>query len=526
LRYTALYPLLFASTRVMYVAAHNPGQFSIGDLVIVLAFTLTLVALMYAVATLLFRGRAQGMLPALVTFVVLAWVFGAPPIEEWLTRSEIQVPPVILGIVSAGGSGVLILGLVRRPHALRIGETFLTLTYSLLVLYLGAGIVANWMRAQEQVNNSRLAAELTKPLQAARPGGTVHRDVYVIVLDEYDNAATLRDVLGYDNRKFEDSLRALGFHIPLSVRSNYASTYLSLPSFLNASHVTRVEGELPPGSNDPTLLNHIVARSRVARFVQEQGYRFVFFPSAWWNSTRTSPMADSVVQVLPAFSLGRELSRTEFRRVIRRNTITWRFYAQAEGDDAIVRSTLEEIGRLPSVPGPVFAFAHIMSPHPPHSFDRACGTRPTEWRRDPVSYLADLECLNKLLLATVSRLIRDSEVPPVIVLQGDHGSTFRRFTDIPKLAQVSAAAARERLGAFGAYYLPAGGAEAFGDSVTVVNVLGHILRHYFGADMPLEPDDLFLSLIRAPFEFRRINPRWLAGENSVPRAAAAERTLH
>ncbi len=526
MKYTALYPLLFAATRVLYVAAHNPGQFAIGDLAAVLVVTLTLVVVIYAVAALLFRGRAQGMLPALVTFVVLAWIFGAPPIEEWLTRIELRIPPGILGVAGVAASGILIVGLARRPQALRIGETFLTLTYSFLVLYLGANVLMNWRRAQEQVRGSRIAAELARPVPAARPQRTLDRDVYVIVLDEYDNAATLREVLGFDNGKFEDSLRSLGFHIPVSVSSNYASTYLSLPSFLNAAHMSRVREELPRGSNDPTLLNHLVGQSRVARFLQERGYRFVFFPSAWWNSTRTSPMADSVVQVLPAFSLGRELSRTEFRRVIRRNTIAWHLYAQAGGDDAIVRTTLEEIGRLPSVSGPVFAFAHIMSPHPPHSFDRACGTRSTEWRRDPVSYLADLECLNSLVLATVSRLIQDSEARPVIVLQGDHGSTFRRYTDTPTLAQISAAAARERLGAFGAYYLPDDGSAAFGDSVTVVNILGHILRHYFGAAMPLEPDDLFLSLNRAPFEFRRINSRWLAGEDPVPRAAAGERAAH
>jgi hypothetical protein len=462
------------------------------------------------------------MLPALVTFVLLAWVFGAVPILEWVTRANIPLSPVVLGLLAAVGSFALTYGLVTHPRTLRFGERLLTVTYSLLAVYLGASIVTSWRRANQQIGRSHLVADLGAPVRTQPLDGRLDRDVYVIVLDEYDNAETLREVLGFDNSRFEDSLRALGFFIPRVVNSNYAHTYLSLPSLLNAAHVSRVEGELPPRSDDPTLLNHLVAHGRVARFLQDLGYRFLFFPSAWWNSTRTNPAADSVIQVLPAFSLAREVSRTEFRRVVRRNTLAWWLYTEAGGDHAIIRRTLEGIARVSSVPGPVFAFAHVMSPHPPHVFAGSCGKRPTEWDRDPASYLADLECLNGLLLATVSRLIESSDVPPVIVLQGDHGTTFRRFSDAPNLSQVAPAAARERFGAFGAYFLPEGGSAAFGDTVTVVNVLGHVLRRYFGADLPLESDDLFLSLNGAPFEFRRIDAGWLARGDSVPLLGSAE----
>jgi hypothetical protein len=79
------------------------------------------------------------------------------------------------------------------------------------------------------------------------------------------------------------------------------------------------------------------------------------------------------------------------------------------------------------------------------------------------------------------------------------------------VADISPLAARERLGAFGAYYLPDDGAAAFGDSVTVVNVLGHVLRRYFGAELPPAPDDRYLSIESAPFRFRSMTPEALAG---------------
>jgi hypothetical protein len=125
------------------------------------------------------------------------------------------------------------------------------------------------------------------------------------------------------------------------------------------------------------------------------------------------------------------------------------------------------------------------------------------------------------VLQLVTDLLRDSAVPPVILLQGDHGTDLLNYRSAPCAARISPAAARERLGAFGAYYLPDGGAAAFGDTVTVVNVLGHVLRYYFQADLSPEPDDQYVVVRAAPFEFLRVDPAWLAGSDPKRPASAA-----
>ena len=53
----------------------------------------------------------------------------------------------------------------------------------------------------------------------------------------------------------------------------------------------------------------------------------------------------------------------------------------------------------------------------------------------------------------------------------------------------------------------------FGDSVTIVNVMGNVLRFYLGADLPREPDDMYLSVHRAPFAFKHVDFAWLARED-------------
>jgi len=502
-----LYPFLLVAARVLYLAANNPGQFSMGDLSLVLGFTLAVTAGVYLLASLPFRGRRGGYLSSLVTFVVVVWVFGVPALspEPWRAPAP--------GAAAAGivASALLILALARRPAALAIGAKYLTHTYAILVLWSGTDIVLDWRRERKELAASALVEELSRPIEASGSRDVLAPSIYVIVLDEYANGATLREVLGYDNRAFEDSLRALGFVIPPVVRSNYAQTSLSLASFLNAAPVYPVGREVPPGSRDPSVVDHLVARSRVARFLQVRGYRFVFYPSSWWTSTRSSPLADSIVQVHPRFSLGRALSRTEFRRVLWQNTMLAWFYREAGGDAEIVRGTLEGVGRLASVPAPVFGFAHVLSPHLPYVLGSTCDARPAVWYRDVRGYLSQIQCVNRLVLTAVTRLIRESQLPPIIIIQGDHGTAFLGYSDAPNAREVSPAAARERFGAFGAYYLPEHGAGAFEDTVSAINVLGVVLRLYFGADLAPQLDEYYLSLEQSPFDLLRVDTDNLVG---------------
>ena len=231
-----------------------------------------------------------------------------------------------------------------------------------------------------------------------------------------------------------------------------------------------------------------------------------------------------MVRVFHGFNADRELSRSEFRRVLRRETILDYVHRDEPWDADFVRRTLDGVARLPSIEAPVFAFVHVLNPHWPYVFDRGCRTpRRLSGIERGEAYIGQLQCLNGLVLATVGRLIRDSKVPPVIILQGDHGSATRaHWLKTPQSApveRVPAAVAWERFGAFGAYYLPEGGAAAFGDTVTVVNVMGNVLRRYFGAALPREPDERYLSVEPDPFRFRRVAPAWLSGGRAEPAAS-------
>jgi hypothetical protein len=504
----ASYPFLLGAMRVLYQANHSPGYYTVPDLLLVLAVTLGVLAAVYALAALVFRRGPPGI-PALVTFLFLLWLFLFPEVA----RKGHMGRPVQLGlaIVWLIGSALVVRWVRRRPAALPRAAAFLTLTGALLTIRFVIGIAIDRGEAHEQVAHSGLAHALARPIPGPAAIRGPRRDVYLILLDEYANADVLRDGYGFDNRKFLDSLRALGFHVPRATWSNYAHTSLSLPSLLNAAHVRPLADELPRGAKDPTLVNYLLEQSRVARYLQARGYRYILFPSAWWGSTQSSPIADSVVRVWTGFNLDRELSHSEFRRVIRRATPFDLLRRDEPWYADFVRRTLDGVSALPSVREPVFAFVHVLSPHGPWVFDRDCRLPERHvMGRDPKGlYTGQIECLNGLVLATVNHLIRDSDVPPVIILQGDHGSHRLGFAKAHRVEEVTASAAWERFGAFGAYYLPDGGAAAFGDSVSVVNVMGNVLRYYFGAELPREPDDRYLSVEDDPFRFIRPEPAWL-----------------
>jgi hypothetical protein len=93
---------------------------------------------------------------------------------------------------------------------------------------------------------------------------------------------------------------------------------------------------------------------------------------------------------------------------------------------------------------------------------------------------------------------------------GDHGTNSLRYSQAESAEAVSPAQARERFGAFGAFFLPDGGAGQLADSVTLVNVVPTVLNYYFDAAIPLAPDKLYMSLEKTPYLFAEVDPAALA----------------
>ncbi len=513
-RRTLWYPFLFAALPILNTLTRNPGGTLLDDAAIVAAASLLVCAVIYGVVAAVLRGRGPRALVPLVVLIGLLVIFGKSSLG-YFARHAGGIPPAVVLACLAGLLLLAVWWLSRRPQLLDRVNTFFTLTGLFMVGWLGLRFVADQIRSRSVVRNSVLARQLAQPLQVRRSALAAgpKRDIYVVVLDEYANSAVLREVFQFDNRTFEDSLRRLGFTLPRLARSNYVHTLLSLPSLLNFSHLTRVAVEVGSRSTDATLPNYLLEYNRTAAFLRQQGYRYLFFPSQWWPSTSRSRTADWEFQVWRGFNLGRETTRSDLRRSFLSTTAFDFFHPGFHWDADHVRRTLLGLEQVARLPEPTFAFAHLVSPHSPYVFTADCRLAPPTVPRGRAErqrvYTDQLQCLNRLLLQTVTAILRESTPQPIIVLQGDHGTNLLRYSSAPSAQAVTAAQARERLGAFGAYYMPAGGAGLFADTVTIVNVFQKVLSHYFGAQVQPAADELYVSLERTPYLLRSVDPAFL-----------------
>ncbi len=517
-----VYPFLMAMVPVLHMVAANPGHSTLDDLAVVLAVVLVGCALVYGVAALATRGRWGGRLPPLIVAGAVLWFWGYVRLIDLLgSRGDIKIHAILLPL---GIGATLWLGrwLLRRPTRLDRLATFLTLASAMLVGWSAVSIGLAEFHSRRALGESVVVRRLARPIQV-RPGATIgpRRDIYLIVLDEYANAEITGARYGFDNRPFLDSLRRLGFVVP-AVHSNYLHTLLSIPSLLNASQLAEVSRDLGERTANPRLPDYLVENNRAVPFLKSQGYEFAFFPSLWWPATRHNKHADIELDE-DGFDLVRELGRTELRRDLRIGSLLDLLHREnwwqvPDGDQ--VKRTFAGLARMPQTPGPVFAFAHVLSPHKPLTFDRNCrpiGRLVAGESKAGDRYVGQIECLDRMVLELVTGLLRESDVPPVILLQGDHGTSDAAFDAAATTEAIPATSAYERLGAFGAYYLPDGGAAEFGDSVTIVNVLGGVLRYYLGADLPREPGDMYLSAYPRPYAFKRVDFSWLARAGSLDR---------
>ena len=519
----ALYPMLFAAALVIAVAARSPGQYRASDLALVTATAAVLAALAFAFALAVVRligGRDRSVpLASALAMLAVAWLFyyvpaqaGVAALTPFLSRGAVLLPLGAIGTVAG------IVWLCRQPRArLDSMSAFMTRFGVLLMVIVVVQLVLSQRRSRAAPARSVLARELARPLRitAPPPAGrnAPRRDIYLIVLDEHPNARVMREVLQYDDSAFEDTLRALGFVIPREMQSNYTQTLLSLPSLLNATQLTQLTQDEGETSRSYVLPSYLTENNRTARFLKSQGYRYVLFRSAWFPATQDSPLADAIFDASPERSLASALRRTELRRAVVRSTMLRRWSRTMSSDRDFDLRFMEGLRRMSADSAPTFVVAHSVLSHQPYYMDASCRTleRPLEPRAiedgEPAyraARVAQLKCTDSLVADVVTTLLRESRPEPVILILGDHGTQFADPRHLEHPESVSSAFVRERFGAFGAFHLPAGGDSALSGSVTLVNVMGHVLRYYFGADLPPSPDDRYVSGTE-PFRFFRVD---------------------
>jgi hypothetical protein len=326
-------------------------------------------------------------------------------------------------------------------------------------------------------------------------------DVYYFILDSYGRKDLLESAYGYDNTAFLTALKERGFFVGECSQSNYVRTEISLASSLNMMYLQKLDDAFNPKSTARRILWDSLKHSAVRYNFENMGYKTINFATGFaWNELDD---ADIFVEPPPLTS-----GMTEFEGLFLRTTLGR--YIQDLGwvdPDAVMgqafrdrfNSIFNSMDGLAKMPEPTFAYVHLISPHPPFVFDpEGEPTYPpdfwNEQREYPYNsyargYTNQLTWLNKKTLDVIDTLLAESDTPPVIILQGDHGPWMQTK--------------EHRMWIFNAYYLPGHNDELY-STITPVNTFRIVFNAYFGGRYDILKDVSYFSPVPNLYDFSEI----------------------
>lgn len=261
---------------------------------------------------------------------------------------------------------------------------------------------------------------------------------------------------------------------------------------------------LPTGNEttDHLILRSLLHNNPVRRALNQMGYRFVAFETGFLFSQFENAdfyLSAGKWEGLNSFEV--LLIQTSGGLVL--DDVTYEllesFDKSMDDPEAIryrqVMFTLDWLKRIPAyIPGPKFVFAHIVAPHLPFVF--GADGQPVHYAEHPddVAYLQgyrdELIYLNQSMKEVVERILSDSLVPPIIIIQSDHGHDYASRAD--------------RMAILNAYYLPGGGEAQLYPSISPVNSFRVVFNQHFGGEFELLEDRSYFSYYLTPFEFNYI----------------------
>jgi hypothetical protein len=334
-------------------------------------------------------------------------------------------------------------------------------------------------------------------------------DIYYIVLDGYARSDYLKSILGFDNTDFIHDLQNMGFYIADKSRTNFNWTALSLGSSLNMDFVQSLGLDLVYG-NYPAVFVEPIRHSRVRTFLEDLGYSTVAF--------RTNYLPTEIIDAEHYFTtepeefeeLTARFSFNSFETLLIRSSaglVLWDLASpelrnwvgfRVEYPRLVLRETilyqLDQLEQSSSIPGPKFVFTHIVAPHSPYLFgpngeyvdtDGSFTLSETdtliEGKKD-VLYSNQAMYISSRIVQAVDTIISESETPPIIVIQADHGPCIN-------VMDCSVGdGLRLKFAILNAYLLPEDCRDVLYPDITPVNSFRIVFNCAFDVDMPLLED--------------------------------------
>jgi hypothetical protein len=417
---------------------------------------------------------------------------------------------ILLLLYGIAGAGFL-LAITQATRPLEPLLAYVAAISALLVVWNGV-LATRSLHASSPQPPSMPPSGIAAPPFARRPP-----DVLLLILDKYTGSRTLRTQYGFDNEAFEGFLRDHGFLVPADPRANYVNTFLALAAFLNVTYLDSLIAQIGSASTNRAPHYAAIEGNRLAAFFHERGYEFVFMPTAY-GATRQNRFADRQLPEPRAI-------RPEFVTAWFRTTpvpTLHRLFCVVAGCEMPMPYVPEtatmldwKFGQLAALAGherPVFVLAHLTIPHEPYLYGAGCQHLPPYWPTQDdgrqaatvrAAYIAQIRCLNVKLETVIAAWQARARVPPVILLQADHGHGLTG-RHLPALNRVRPAQVDDRTSVFAAYLVPGAEPRALPATVTPINAMRFVLRSVFKAELPQLEDETYWSAFTAPNLLERV----------------------
>jgi hypothetical protein len=488
------YPIVISAYPVLALLSTNTGQIRPTTGVRPLLISAAFGGLLFFIVWLFFRKAHKA---AFLTTLLLALFFSY---GHLFIQIDEKYPKTNYTTYLAVGWIILLLLAVfwtTRPKLtfISFASTLNTVALALLIMPMGQIILESSPRGAHALGlkNAAVESDLVRPENPP--------DVYFFLLDSYGRSDLLHQAYGFDNGPFIAELEKRNFYVAKCSQSNYVRTELSLGSSLNMEYLQGLDDTFTPDSTSRRVLWDSLRHSAVRYNFESMGYQTVSYDTgfAWLDLTDTDHFMSP-----PPVSSG----MTEFEGLLIRTTaarftqdlglIDPDYLLGVEFRDRFkyVFNSIDDVAKIQQ---PTFSYIHIISPHPPFVFDpEGNPTYPPDFWNEQRQYPPDLyqkgyvnqlQNLNRNMLEAIDTIMANSETPPIIIIQGDHGPWLqpenKRFWNLT------------------AIYFPEHKDKLY-STITPVNIFRLVFDTYFGGKYDILDDVSYFSPVPKLYDFREV----------------------
>ena len=470
------HPWLFSAMVIVSLGAQNTDWFTLTDVLSMLGPVLLPATVVFLVLLLVRRSARHAAL--MTTWIsLLCFYYGAlfDGLAKIPAGGGAALCHVVLISIGVGVTAVI----WHLTGELKSLAKFVSLTAAITLVAFSAKFGMILAREPRLPPIDLTQTSATRPEVASEDVG--RPDIYYIILDAYGRGDVLQKFYEFDNSEFLDGLRQRGFYVADKSSTNYPGTAFSLSSSLNMRFHESFSAQGGYKSLAQMLRTH-----EVGRRLRERGYQLIHFNTSFVPTSCSDISHVSLGEPTTWLPAGTRMLKIQ---LVRHSAL--RFFDG--GDRGILaaqhRRAFRELAEVPLLPGPKFTFCHLVTPHAPFVFKR---DGQTDWEIDQSSgksYVDQVIYLNQEVTRAIDAIRAKSTVPPIIIVQSDHGPGYNSSKAGSDLLEVWV---QERVPILNAYLVPDSMRSSLYPTITPVNTFRLLLSQCFGFDYAPQPDRNFM----------------------------------